>query len=154
MTSTVSSTPERLYDPKTFNPKTGVGSLIGRVKMKMKEAIDQELAPFDITSEQYVILISLANGVDSASGLCKGVSYDPGAMTRMVDRLERKGLVKRVRSPEDRRVVRLALSDEGKAIYPELIAKAAEVTNRTLKCLSRSELQQLESLLQKVLDCD
>src|SRR5580700_11024924 len=129
----------QIYDPKTFNPKTGIGGLVARVRVKLFEALDLELAPYDISAAQYVILVGLANGVDSASGLCKGASYDPGAMTRMIDRLERKGLVKRVRCPDDRRVVKLALTDEGKAVYPQLIASAAEVTNRSLEGFTKSE---------------
>jgi DNA-binding MarR family transcriptional regulator len=144
----------QIYDPKTYNPKTGVGGLVGRVKMKLLDAMEKELAPYDISAAQYVIIVGLANGIDSASGLCRGVSYDPGAMTRMIDRLERKGLVRRIRSPEDRRVVRLALTEEGKAVYPKLIASAAEVTNRSLEGFTKSEVEQLEGLLQRVLDND
>ena len=144
----------QIYDPKTFNPGNGIGRLLSRVKMEMHEALDRELAPFDITAAQYVILVNLATGVDSASGLCKGVSYDPGAMTRMIDRLERKGLVRRVRSPEDRRVVNLALTEEGKAVYPKLVASAATVTNRRLRGFTKAEAQQLERLLQRMLAND
>src|SRR5271165_2226379 len=133
-----------IYDPQTFNPKTAIGGLVSRVKLKLFDSLEQELAPYDITAAQYVILVGLANGIDSASGLCKGVSYDPGAMTRMIDRLERKGLVQRVRCPEDRRVVKLALTDEGKAVYPKLIARAAEVTNRRLEGFTNAEARQLE----------
>jgi DNA-binding MarR family transcriptional regulator len=140
-----------IYDPKTFDPKTGIGSLIARVRVKLFEALDEELAPFDITAAQYVILVNLANGVDSASGLCRGVSYDPGAMTRMIDRLERKRFVRRVRSPEDRRVVNLALTEEGKAVYPKLVARAAAATNRRLRGFTKAEAQQLESFLQRML---
>lgn len=140
-----------IYDPKNFDPKTGIGGLIARVRVKLFEALDEELAPFDITAAQYVILVNLANGVDSASGLCKGVSYDPGAMTRMIDRLERKGFVRRVRSPEDRRVVNLALTEEGKAVYPKLVARAAAATNRRLRGFTKTEARQLESFLQRML---
>ena len=143
-----------IYDPKTFDPKTGIGGLVARVRVKLFEALDEELAPFDITAAQYVILVNLAHGVDSASGLCKGVSYDPGAMTRMIDRLERKGLVRRVRSPEDRRVVNLALTEEGKAVYPKLVASAAAATNRRLRGFTKAEAQQLERLLQRMLAND
>jgi len=142
----------QIYDPKTFNPKTAIGGLLARVKGKLSEALDAELAPYDISAAQYVILVGLANGVDSAAGLCKGVSYDPGAMTRMLDRLERKGLVQRVRCPDDRRVVKLALTEEGKAVYPKLIETAAKVINRKLEGFTRTEAQQLESLLQRMVD--
>jgi DNA-binding MarR family transcriptional regulator len=143
-----------IYDPKRFDPKTGVGGLLSRVKVNLAEALDVELAPFDISVAQYVILVNLAHGADSSSDLCKSVSYDPGAMTRMLDRLERKKLITRVRSSEDRRVARLALTEEGRAVYPKLVERAATVLNRKLRGFSPTEVRQLENLLQRMLAND
>jgi len=140
-----------IYDPKRFDPKMGIGGLLSRVKMSIVDAMDAELAQFDISTAQYVILVNLASGCDSSSDLCRSVSYDPGAMTRMLDRLERKGLVRRVRCSEDRRIARLALTDEGKAVYPQLVERAAAVLNRKLSGFSLDEVRQLEGLLQRML---
>jgi DNA-binding MarR family transcriptional regulator len=141
-----------LYSAKTFDPRTGFGRLLSQVKMELMEALDRELAPLDITSAQYVILVTLAEGpTDSASGLCKGVSYDPGAMTRMIDRLERKGLVRRIRCPDDRRKINLELTPEGKAVYPRLIESAVAVLNRYLRGFSRDEITQFETFLKRML---
>ena len=142
-----------LYDPKTFDPLTGPGRLLSRVKLAMHEALEAELAPLDITPAQYVIIVSLASGeVNSASQLCKGVSYDPGAMTRMLDRLEKKGLIRRVRGGDDRRKVMLELTPEGKAVYPQLSAKAAAMLNRLLRGFTKAEVNELEKMLQRMLD--
>jgi DNA-binding MarR family transcriptional regulator len=148
-TSLVSPAP---YSAKTFDPRTGFGRLLSQVKMELMEALDRELAPLDITSAQYVILATLAEGpTDSASGLCKGVSYDPGAMTRMIDRLERKGLVRRIRCPDDRRRINLELTPEGKAVYPRLIESVVTVLNRYLRGFSRDEITQFETFLKRML---
>src|SRR5215470_12645716 len=143
---------EEIYDAKTYDPKQSVGGLLSRVKMKLMESLESELEPFGITAPQYVILVNLANGVDSASGLCRSVSYDPGAMTRMIDRLQKKGLLRRVPCSEDRRVMRLALSEEGKAIYPQLVERAANVLNASLRDFSQDEVRQLERLLNRMLE--
>lgn len=141
-----------IYDPKTFDPRTSIGRLLTRVKGEIMDALDRELEPFDITAPQFVILVNLAVGeTNSASALCKGVSYDPGAMTRMLDRLERKGLVQRVRCPDDRRRVIVELTDDGKAAYPKLIAAAVRTINHFLRGFSRAEAQQLETLLKRML---
>ncbi|MGH8715058.1 MAG: MarR family winged helix-turn-helix transcriptional regulator [Casimicrobiaceae bacterium] len=141
-----------IYDPKTFEPRTGLGRLLSQVRMEILDALDRELAPLDITAAQYVILATLAEGpTDSASGLCRGVSYDPGAMTRMIDRLERKGLVRRIRCPDDRRRINLELTAEGKAVYPKLIDSAVAVLNRYLRGFSREEIAQLETYLNRML---
>ena len=149
MDSTLTRT---IYDPRTFEPQRSVGRMLGRVKAGMHEALDRELEPLGITAAQFVILVSLATGeADSASGLCRGISYDPGAMTRMIDRLEQKGLIRRTQLPDDRRRVGLELTAEGKAVYPKLRAAAATVQNRFLRGFTRSEVRQLEILLERML---
>jgi len=145
-------TPAVIYDASTFEPRNCVGRLLTQVKMSMSEALDEELAPLGITAAQFVVLVMLADAdAGSASGLCKTASYDQGAMTRMIDRLERKGFVRRVRSPEDRRRVNLELTAEGRAVYPKLIASAANVNNRFLSGLKKAEVDQLERLLRHML---
>jgi len=141
-----------IYDAKTFEPKRSIGRQLGRVKMAMGEAIDRELEPFDISAAQFVILTALAHGeADSASSLCRGISYDPGAMTRMIDRLEQKGLIRRTDHPEDRRRVGLELTGEGKTVYPKLKAAVATAQNQFLRGFTRSEVRQLEQFLQRML---
>src|SRR5882757_7648079 len=119
----------------------------------MGAAVDAALAPMDITAAQYVILMSLALGeAESASGLCKDISYDPGAMTRMLDRLERRGLVRRVAHPNDRRTFNLELTAEGEAVYPKLRASVMKVLNHFLHGFTPKEAKQLEGFLLRMLE--
>jgi len=90
-----------IYDAETYEPRKGVGHLMHRVRSEMLAAVDRELAAdeqlasLDVTSAQFIVMAGLGWGeMKSASDLCKGISYDAGAMTRMIDRLEEKGLVK------------------------------------------------------------
>ena len=83
----------------------------------------------------------------SASDLCKGISYDAGAMTRMLDRLENKGLIRRNRSAQDRRLMHLELTEEGHAAYPRMREISMAVANRFLRGFSKTEARQLETLL-------
>ena len=151
--SSATATREPIYDLESYDPKRSIGGLLGRVKMAMSAAVDAELAPLDITAAQYVILMSIALGeADSASGLCKGMSYDPGAMTRMIDRLERRGLVRRVAHPNDRRAFNLELTDEGEAVYPKLRESVMKVLNGFLRGFTHQEARQLENFLQRMLE--
>jgi DNA-binding MarR family transcriptional regulator len=153
LVSTVeTATRKEIYDLKSYDPKHSIGGLLGCVKLAMVGALDAELAPLDITAAQFVILKSIAAGeADSASGLCKDISYDPGAMTRMLDRLERRGLVRRVAHPNDRRASNLELTAEGKAVYPKLQASGMKVLNRFLRGFTQNEARQLESFLRQML---
>jgi DNA-binding MarR family transcriptional regulator len=141
-----------IYDASSFQPSRSIGYLVNRVRTELLAAIDNALEPFDVTSAQYIIMGHVAyNLADSASGLCKGIAYDPGAMTRMVDRLEAKRLIRRVRCEDDRRAVKLELTDEGKAVFPKMRVKVVAVLNHLLRDFSRSEARQLEDYLQRML---
>lgn len=141
-----------IYDKKTFQPREAIGALIGLARKTMISKIDAELAPFDVSAAQWIVVLLVGeNAVASASGLCEKLSYDPGAMTRLLDRLESKGIVRRVRSPEDRRTVQLELTENGKALYPKITAAMLDVNNSLLRGFSRDEVSRLEGYLRRML---
>ena len=149
-----------IYDSASYQPRKSIGSLMTRVKVAMLVALDRELAadrrlaPLELSASQFVVIASLAadEGRKSASDLCKGISYDAGAMTRMLDRLEGKGLIRRNRSPDDRRLVHLELTEEGRAAYPRMRELSLGVANRFLRGFTKAEARQLESLLTRMLE--
>jgi DNA-binding MarR family transcriptional regulator len=148
-----------IYDSTNYQPRKSVGALLGRVKVAMMAALDEELAAdrrlasLELSSAQFSVFASLAGEErKSASDLCKVISYDAGAMTRMLDRLEGKGLIRRNRSPDDRRLVHLELTDEGRAAYPRMRELALAVANRFLRGFTKTEARQLETLLARMLE--
>ena len=133
-------------------PGHGILRLINRVRVEIIDAMDRELAAFDISAPQLFVLSSVANReADSAAGLCKTISYDPGAMTRMIDRLQQKGLVRRVPHPEDRRAMNLELTVAGKALYPQLVAAKDRVQAQFLRGFSAEDAEVLQTLLRRML---
>ena len=149
-----------IYDSTSYQPRKSIGSLLTRVRVEMLAALDEELAAdrrlasFELSAAQFIVIASLAAGEErkSASDLCKGISYDAGAMTRMLDRLEAKGLIRRNRSADDRRLVYLELTDEGCALYPRMRELSLGVANRFLRGFTKAEARQLESLLTRMLE--
>lgn len=149
-----------IYDSGTYQPLKGIGALLTRVKVEMLAAIDRELAsdkrlaPLELSAAQWVIIANLAGpeGPKSAADLCKGISYDAGAMTRMLDRLEAKGLIRRSRSAQDRRLMNLELTEEGRAAYPRMREVSLTVANRFLHGFTKSEARALEGFLGRMLD--
>ncbi len=138
-------------ETKPVPPRT-VLRLIGRLRIEVMDALDAELAPFEITAAQMIVLGTIAEGeADSAAGLCKGISYDPGAMTRMLDRLEQKGLLRRTPRPDDRRTVSLELTAAGRALYPQLSAAKHAVQARFLRGFTKEDVRKLELLLNRML---
>jgi DNA-binding MarR family transcriptional regulator len=142
-----------LTDELAVLSKHGIIRLINRVRIELIDAMDRELAQFDITAPQLIVLASVANReADSASQLCKSISYDPGAMTRMIDRLEQKGLVRRVARPDDRRAMTLEMTAAGRALFPKLLQAKEAVQAQFLRGFGKDEVATLEKLLNRLLD--
>jgi DNA-binding MarR family transcriptional regulator len=149
-----------VYDAATYEPRQGIGYLMGRVRDDIVSVLDRELAAdpqlahWELTAPQLKIIASLASTAEtkSTSDLCKSISYDAGAMTRMIDRLESKGLIRRERCPNDRRLVYLALTDEGRAAYPRMKEVSRGVLNRFLRGFTKAEVRELEGFLRRMLE--
>ena len=140
-----------IYDIASFRPSQAVGAHIGRARRTIVEAIDKELAPLDISHAQWIVVMLLGDGAAStAAELCKILIYDPGAMTRLLDRLETKGVLRRVRARGDRRTVRLELTADGNKLYPRILEALVQAFNRLLRGFNKSEVQHLEQLLQRM----
>ncbi len=133
--------------------KHGIIRLINRVRVELIDALDRELSKFDITAAQLIVLASVANKeAGSASMLCKSISYDPGAMTRMIDRLEQKGLIRRTPNPDDRRATNLEMTTAGSALYPQLLAAKENVQAQFLRGFGKDEVRILEGMLNRMLE--
>jgi len=148
-----------IYNVKQYDPPKSIGYLMNRVRSEMFAALDEELAhdedlaPLGISAAQYIILSSLGfRDTDSTSRLCKEMSYDPGAMTRMVDRLEAKGLVQRRRCPDDRRLVNLELTVAGQNALPKMRACSVRITNRFLRGFTAEEARLMERFLARMVE--
>jgi DNA-binding MarR family transcriptional regulator len=140
------------YDARHFNPRETLGYLIGHTRRALLEALDREAAPHGLTATQAIVMFQLASGdATHAAEFCRNLRYDPGAMTRLLDRLEKKGFVRRVRSARDRRNVRIELTAPGRAVVPRVGAAAIGVFNHMLRGFSKAEFRQLIALLKRLL---
>jgi len=72
-------------------------------------------------------------------------------VTSRIDRLERRGLVRRLPDPDDRRGVIVELTDEGARLVDEAVAAVAESDRQLLARLDADEIAQLQALLKKLL---
>lgn len=104
-----------------------------------------------ITSAQWGVLMRIAKGCASTSAqLCRSAHYDTGSMTRMLDRLEEKGLIRRVRNNPDRRIVSLEVTEAGRALERRLPPAAIKVLNAHLRGFTHGELAQLKDFLNRM----
>jgi DNA-binding MarR family transcriptional regulator len=138
------------YTPESFTVTQSVGFLLTKARNLITAEMDMALKDLDITGPQMGILLAMQRGIASTPfELSKMLSVDTGLMTRMLDKLEARGLLERSRSVEDRRVVNLMLTKQGKEIAAEIPAIAPEVLNARLKKFSKTEFAELCRLLNK-----
>ena len=87
----------------------------------------------------------------SPTRLGRGLMLSSAGVTSRIDRLERRGLVRRLPDPDDRRGVIVELTEEGARLVDEAVAAVAESDRQLLERLEPEEVDQLQGLLRKLL---
>lgn len=140
------------YHLDNYRPEDSVGYLMRLILSSMANAVDTQLADCDLTNAQWLPILKLHQGhASTVAELARACTMDAGAMTRLLDRLESKGLCKRIRSESDRRVVNIALTDTGREVAQGIPGVLCTVLNSHLSGLSAEEFETLKSLLQRML---
>ena len=146
------------HDAKSMDLNGSLAPLLSQVRMAMLSGVDDEflrdaeVASLEVTAAQFVIIANLLKGhANSACELCKYMDYDRGAMSRMIDRLESKGLIRRVPLAHTRRTMALEVTDAGKAAFPKMQACLAKVINRLLKGVTKAQVREVEKTLRRML---
>jgi DNA-binding MarR family transcriptional regulator len=138
------------YTAESFSLTQSVGFLLTKARNLITTEMDTALKDLDITGPQMGIILAMQRGLASTPfELSKMLSVDTGLMTRMLDKLETKGLLERSRSVDDRRVVNLVLTKKGEEIAGEIPKIAPEVLNARLKKFTKAEFEELCRLLNK-----
>jgi DNA-binding MarR family transcriptional regulator len=132
-----------------------LGMLLTMVRAEMVRAIEAELASkgLDLSFTQYLILKkSQQLGAVSATELARAVELDGGAMTRQLDQLERKGYLRRSPHEQDRRALRIELTEAGNTVWQNTASVCSQrVMNAAQRSLDDTEQTQLHDYLERVL---
>ena len=141
------------YRPEQYRPDDSVAYLMRRLITSFASEVQHELDPRGLTNAQWVPIykLYLGHGTTPAE-LARHCQLDAGAMTRTLDRLEAKGLVRRERSSEDRRVVNLGLTAEGREAASHIPQVLCKVLNSHLQGFSAQEVELLKSMLLRMID--
>ncbi len=133
--------------------ETRIISRIGRIRKALKREFELRAAPLEITSSQLQVLRRLwqGDGITTSVLTCECAS-DGGTVTGILDRLERKELIRRERSHADRRVVQIWLTDAGRDLQEPLTNIIEEINQTALTGLNEKEREQLIEALEKVAD--
>lgn len=141
------------YSGENYNPSESLGWLIRRVLNAMSREVSGRLSERDLTQVQWGPLFMIHTcRCSTAAALARELNVDTGSMTRTLDRLEDKGYLRRERSTDDRRVVKLVLTEAGERVIAEIPYVLSDVLNDFLQGFTRAEHDQLFALLSRLLE--
>ena len=118
---------------------------LGLAFKRMAAMVERETG---VSARKWFVL-SLLNKKDGISqgGMCQRFGLDPSRLTRIGQALEREGMIRRERDPEDNRVVRMYLTEKGRGMLRHLPRLGEELGRRIREMLSDEELKELRRML-------
>jgi DNA-binding MarR family transcriptional regulator len=132
----------------------GIVERIQGLEKRLKQAMEETLEDHGLNYGEWRLLCSLHSAparVSTPGELSAKLELSSGAMTNRIDRLEEDGLVQRHRDPDDRRGVRVELTDAGAAAWVESTNTQAIKEKMIAGALSKTEQHQLNALLRKLM---
>ncbi|MGE0807681.1 MAG: MarR family winged helix-turn-helix transcriptional regulator [Burkholderiaceae bacterium] len=141
------------YSAEDYRPGDSIGYLVRQLKSSLTRCIDAQILCHGLTDAQWAPLMLIKHRkASNAAELAQELEVDTGAMTRTIDRLEAKGLVRRSRSQRDRRVVFLELTEAGEQAVAHAPGVLADANNLHLQGFSEEEFRQLRGFLLRMID--
>jgi DNA-binding MarR family transcriptional regulator len=139
------------YRVDDFAGPNCIGYLISQAHANLRPQVEALFEREDIGFSQWRVLMCLRDKLaNTCVDISRELSHDKGSVTRLIDQLEERGLLKRQRDPGDRRVVFLALTPAGRAAVNRLVPKIVAYFNTLLSTFSPQEAKLLVQLLTKL----
>jgi len=124
------------------------------VAAKIQSKVNQILKEHGLAQWEFDVLATLRRAGApfhrSPTSLSRSTLLSTAAMVNRIDRLESRGLVRRLLNPTDRRGIIVELTDEGKALVERVMPERLEEANRVANALSKKDRQVFESLLRSI----
>lgn len=133
---------------------SALGLLFRQVRDAMWARMERELADagHDLTFSQFIAMKKLATGTASVTDLARAADLNPGAMTRLLDKLEARGLLTREADPSDRRALHIHLTDAGRQLWGDVDQCGRRVRERALRGMDDATRALLTQLLEQARD--
>jgi MarR family transcriptional regulator, organic hydroperoxide resistance regulator len=132
-----------------------VGYWLRRLSDEVHTSFERQIAARGVTVAQWNVLVTVYHRqATTTAAVAQFIGIDPGAVSRLVDRLADKGLMTRSPDPESRRRLQLSLTDAGRALVPDLIRIADQNDEAFFGALPPGERAALLRLLKQLLPAD
>ena len=138
---------------KDISAKEELGHFMGRTTRAMSRMFQNVIthAGYDITIEQWVIIANLncKNG-QFQQQLADNTYKNKTSVTRMINALQKKGLVDRISDPKDLRQKRIFLTKKGVQLYKKLRPLAMQVQEKATQGIEPDEMESCKNILLKI----
>ena len=139
------------YKLESYRLADSVGFLLKSALHAMRERVSERFVTAGLTFQQWIVLMHIREGrAVTVAALCRENHHDSGAMTRLIDQLEKRELIERRRSAKDRRVVELLVTKEGQKLVESLKPLVIDTLNEALDGFTRAEVRDLEGYLRRI----
>jgi DNA-binding MarR family transcriptional regulator len=139
------------YKPSNYTMRNSVGYLMRICTNRLLPQMEALFQDQELTFSQWTTLVALHDGrIATAGDLAHNICHDAGSLTRLIDQMEKRGLVTRTRSDKDRRVVTIALTPRGRTLVEALAPKVMDFWNSLLSGFSHAEIDTLINLLTRL----
>lgn len=134
------------------------GSSLGLLLRQTRDALwgrmqfELAAAGHELNLTQFITLKALVNGSAGVTDLARIADLNPGAMTRLLDKLEARQLIQRTHNPNDRRALDIHLTERGQQMWRDIDQCGQRVLERAFFSMDDSHQQQLMQLLAQVRD--
>lgn len=149
---TTSITPKSVKQLREVLAPHGLGYRIKLLGQLLGRKFQERLEPFGLTPFHWVVLCCLweEDGL-ATSSIGEKLQQVGGTLTSVLDRMEKRGLVRRERDASDRRIWRIWLTEQGKQLQDVLPPIALEIREESLKGISVAEREQLSQLVDRAI---
>ena len=134
-----------------FDMNLSLGFILNRTSIQSKALFTQRIKQFDISPEQWSLVFRTVESKGLTQKELSDSTYkDQANITRSIDRLEKKSLLKRVPNHNDRRIINIFPTEDAINLVDTIIPISSEFNSFLTKDCSEEEKQQLIKLLNKV----
>ncbi len=146
------SDPEsRIGAARVFIIEESLGYRVNYLAKLFSQLLTVYLAPHGVYPGQWGVLLFLwVQDGQTQRELSRQVAIDEASMVRSIDRMERDGLVRRVRNDHDRRQINIFLTEKGRALRDQLVPCALAGNAVAIRGFTESEQTQLSALLHRM----
>jgi DNA-binding MarR family transcriptional regulator len=142
----------KYYTAENYESRSSIGYLLRHANKLLTTQVNELFTQQDLSFVQFIILISLRDGhAKTAAEINQYLYHDSGALTRVIDQLEERGFVKRERNNQDRRMMELILTMQGKSVADAASYSVFTHYNLLLANYAPEEVDMLIHLLTRLI---